>query len=453
MRKEREDSADEIVNVQLFFNSPITHQQIDRFVQLGGEITYTYRALAHGWTGRIQLSKIDLLPVAMGPTLMLVEEPPRIELHLDTATQIGRVRPVWRENFAGNPVGFDGDESITIGIIDTGIDANHPDLAGQWIDWSDHSDDKHDSPMDMSGHGSHVAGIVAGSGKAGNSAGEVLRWTDVAEPNSFSVGLYRIPLTNESRSLITTPYFTSQGGATVIPMYYWLNPPFDDGVTTFHYEFRLRSGEQRTSFVPTDHPGDDYHECAYFASADENLVVANSITPYSPVGDGFNRFRGVAPGCRVAAAKIFLDDPDQDSIWEQGALTDLADRRKELRLKIVNLSLGVKGMRVISDSLRECIHNTVRNGIVVVSSAGNDGDRNTPEQRQIHDPGRAAFALTVGAVNDGNRLTEYSSHGFDPNHNNPVAQQEDYKPDVIAPGGSNYYMPRFSGGGGWPHRC
>jgi len=44
------------------------------------------------------------------------------------ATQTGRVRPVWANGFAGSN-GYDGDSSISIAIIDTGVDDSHTDLA------------------------------------------------------------------------------------------------------------------------------------------------------------------------------------------------------------------------------------------------------------------------------------------------------------------------------------
>ena len=48
------------------------------------------------------------------------------------------------------------------------------------------------------------------------------------------------------------------------------------------------------------------------------------------------------------------------------------------------------------------------------------------------------MALTVGASNDINQLTEYTSSGF-LNPGSTPGQEEDYKPDILAPGGSDYY--------------
>jgi subtilisin family serine protease len=454
--KNSQNSVEEIVNIQVFFNAPITQEQIDSFINLGGEITFIYRALAYGWTGRIEVNKINLLPTALGPTLVLIEEPPRVELNINKATKIGRVRPIWHQGFADNPLGFHGDESITIGVIDTGIDANHPDFTGRLIDWSDHTEDKHGNPIDLSGHGTHVAGIIAGTGEAGNASGEILRWTDVGGHGSSGVGIYRIDLPNEPVIFSSVPYFTNAHQPHLAQVLYCEESQTDFDITVMSLTKKLQSGQNQDILLnPGIYPGYSYYYGTYFLYNVENPVVVNSVKPYPGIGDGFSRFRGVAPGCNLAAMKVFLDspdDPNRHGSRTQDALIDLADRRKELGLKVVNLSLSTEGKPGISETLRECVYNVVRNGIVVVKSAGNNGDEINFEQRQISDPGRAALALTVGATNDQNKLTNYSSYGFSPHLINNDSKQEGYKPDVVAPGGSGdftlhklyYTAPNFT---------
>ena len=65
------------------------------------------------------------------------------------------VPPLWERGLTGN--------GVRVGIVDTGIDAAHPDLAGRIaasVDFSGISE------QDDVGHGTHVAGIVAGGGTA-----------------------------------------------------------------------------------------------------------------------------------------------------------------------------------------------------------------------------------------------------------------------------------------------
>lgn len=51
---------------------------------------------------------------------------------------------------------------IKVGIIDTGIDYNHPEFAGRFVGGYDNVNED-DDPFDGHGHGTHVAGIIASS--------------------------------------------------------------------------------------------------------------------------------------------------------------------------------------------------------------------------------------------------------------------------------------------------
>ncbi len=51
-------------------------------------------------------------------------------------------------------------DGVKVAVIDTGIDYNHPDLAGKVVGGVDFVQDD-DDPMDDNGHGTHCAGIIA----------------------------------------------------------------------------------------------------------------------------------------------------------------------------------------------------------------------------------------------------------------------------------------------------
>ncbi|WP_432938268.1 S8 family serine peptidase [Kribbella sp. CA-253562] len=76
-------------------------------------------------------------------------------------------------------------EGVRVAILDTGIDPNHPDLAGKlvsadpndpehpggWLEFGSGGEPIHSQPHDSSYHGTHVAGTVAGGNASGTRIG------------------------------------------------------------------------------------------------------------------------------------------------------------------------------------------------------------------------------------------------------------------------------------------
>ncbi len=61
-------------------------------------------------------------------------------------------------------------DGVLVGILDTGIDAKHPDLEGKTVGFRDFVGNKN-APYDDNGHGTHVAGTIAGGKNSGKSIG------------------------------------------------------------------------------------------------------------------------------------------------------------------------------------------------------------------------------------------------------------------------------------------
>ncbi|CAL9409593.1 hypothetical protein SUDANB171_01624 [Streptomyces sp. enrichment culture] len=56
-------------------------------------------------------------------------------------------------------------EGITVAVIDSGVDSSLPELEGQVLDGTDLTAAQAGAHIDVSGHGSHMASLIAGTGK------------------------------------------------------------------------------------------------------------------------------------------------------------------------------------------------------------------------------------------------------------------------------------------------
>lgn len=113
--------------------------------------------------------EIDLLSEHPDTAMIYLDEPVRAFLS-ESVPQI-HANAVWRAGYFGT--------GVRVAIVDTGIDATHPDLRGRIIAQKDFTGE---GDGDGVGHGTHVASIVGGGGLAGEG-----RFAGVAPECAFYV--------------------------------------------------------------------------------------------------------------------------------------------------------------------------------------------------------------------------------------------------------------------------
>ncbi|MFJ2767578.1 S8 family peptidase [Streptomyces sp. NPDC087300] len=130
------------------------------------------------------------------------------------------------------------------------------------------------------------------------------------------------------------------------------------------------------------------------------------------------KFKGVAPGAKLISGKVLSDEGyGEDSEIIAGMEWAAAEKAD-----VVNLSLG-GGDTPGVDPLEATVNKlSADKGILFAIAAGNDGMPGS-----VGSPGSADAALTVGAVDDDDKLADFSSQG-------PRVGDGAIKPDVTAPG-------------------
>jgi subtilisin family serine protease len=219
-----------------------------------------------------------------------------VHLALDVSVpQIG-VPEVWA-------AGLDG-AGVTVAVLDTGIDPNHPDLAGKVVATANFSEEA--SAVDGHGHGTHVASIIAGTGAASGG-----RYTGVAPRASLMVG----KVLNDTGSgqlswAIDGMEWAAHAGADVVNLSLGSDPT--DGTDPASQALDALSEETGTLFVVA--AGNDGADAAVGAPAaataaltvgavDDHDALADFSSRGPRRGDAAVKPNITAPGVDVVAAR------------------------------------------------------------------------------------------------------------------------------------------------------
>jgi len=167
---------------------------------------------------------------------------------------------------------------VTVAIIDTGIDYNHPDLKDNFVDGYDFVNNDND-PMDDNGHGTHCAGIIAGTGMASD-----FRFVGVA-PNAK---LYIYKAMDDRGSGYTSWFIESMERAV---------DPNMDGDFSDHVDVMSISAGDSSGY-----PGDVLSAAADNA-ADLGVVVVVAAGNNGPSYDSIS-----SPGCTQKAICVGATD-------------------------------------------------------------------------------------------------------------------------------------------------
>jgi subtilisin family serine protease len=142
-------------------------------------------------------------------------------------------------------------------------------------------------------------------------------------------------------------------------------------------------------------------------------------------------YAGIAPRAEILVGKV-LDHNGNGSVDNViDGIKWLLNVQKEMRLRIVNISVGTQpGVEKVQEKrLIDAVEELWDAGLIVVVSAGNYG----PGEQTVAVPGTSRKVITVGAIaerrnvcRDGNREWNYSGNG--------PTEACVIKPDILVPG-------------------
>ncbi|MEE1807250.1 S8 family peptidase [Streptomyces sp. BE133] len=201
--------------------------------------------------------------------------------------------------------GYDG-SNVKVAVLDSGIDATHPDLAGQIAEAIDFTNSP-SGPVDGHGHGTHVASTIAGTGKAsdglrrGVAPGAKLAIGKVCGDDGSCAG----------SAVIAGMEWAAKSGIDVVNMSLGGAP--SDGTDPLSAAVNSLSRTYGTLFViAAGNSGPDPETVGSPGAADEALTVAAvdksdqmaSFSSRGPrVGDGAAKPDIAAPGVAIVAAR------------------------------------------------------------------------------------------------------------------------------------------------------
>lgn len=243
--------------------------------------------VSHVWLDRrVRASALD------APVSALARQAPGVAGNL---TQVGAPR-AWAAGYTG--------AGVRVAVLDSGVDATHPDLAGRIAASEDFTGTG--DPTDRFGHGTHVAAIVAGSGAASGGTNR-----GVAPDARLLVGKVLDDFGFGTDSQVIAGMEWAAPRASVVNMS--LGGDFTDGTDPLSQALDALTGRHGTLFVvAAGNSGPIPTSISTPASAASALAVgavdgADTLAPFSgrgPVtGNHTLKPEIVAPGVDIVSAR------------------------------------------------------------------------------------------------------------------------------------------------------
>lgn len=352
-----------------------------------------------------------------------------IEVQMNYASvQTQAVNSSWYVN------GYNGNINSSIAVLDSGVNPNHDYLQGKILGWQNFVDQEVIS--DNNGHGTFISSVITGTGtkKFNSSSPSIVNlhgnyshldfFDEYLPSKNYSVKVFsaNVSKTNSNIVINSTSNFQL------------------DEIDKFWFELYYSSRLVNTTSIQT--PTQYYsiiHDITPANSGIYDLYIKyhkksnsvpefsfNSSISYFPEAyvENYNHFTGIANATKIVAYKI-VNQTGKGYVSDLiSAMASVILNRTTHHIVSVCLSIGTLGGDV--SAINAVIDEVIENHILVVIAAGNNGIEGSEPLNKL---GKNKNAIVVGAINDKDQITSYSSMGGD-------VGNDILKPDLVAPGGS-----------------
>ena len=420
-------------NVIVFFNQSSHNDTVkNRFEFFGGTIRKEWNNQFNSISGFAGIMPNDTNKILYQQEFpdANIENDEIIKAQMNYATiQSKAVNSTWGLN------GYKGDTEASVAVLDTGINSNHDFLTGSIIGWENFVNT--DPISDDNGHGTFISSVITGTGKDPYNS---INPTIVNLHGEYShLELFESGFTSTNYTLKIFSFNVSKEDSNIIISSIWdLN---DTGICGLWLELHYNNALVNSSYnqntneiyvlnhqVPQTGKGiyDLYIKYLRDSSNLNPTFYFNASVSYYPefYVEDYSYFTGIANATKIAAYKILNQSGIGYTSNLISALANVIQNRELYKIVSVCLSLGTLGEDIVF--INTVINEVIENGVLVVIAAGNNGVGGSNPLNKL---ALNKNAVVVGAINDNDQVTSYSSMGK--NVGNGIS-----KPDLVAPGGS-----------------
>lgn len=431
-------------NLIIFFNSSSFNKQvIDNFTGYGGIINNdkiwnkTFTSIS-GFAGILPNNNITSFQSHWND--INIEKNEIIETQMNFVTlQSGVI------NSSNYLEGFMGDTNSSIAILDSGIDSSHDsfpngynsiDLSGDIVGWQDFINNDL-IPSDTNGHGTFISSVITGTGNepynstnptivniCGNYSHTEL-YDDSGEPGNFTLKIFSFNTSKTDTSIfINSSWKDHETGIDD----FWIELYFNE-TELVSSNNTIYPNVWYTINYSSSNNGQAVYDLYLKYHKTDNTFPAfsfNTSISYFPefYVEDYAYFTGIANMTKIVSYKIINQTGIGYTSDLISALASVIHNRSKYHIISVCLSIGSESGDFIA--CNRIINEVIENGTLVIIAAGNYGPYNSECANSLASNKKA---IVVGATNDGDQVTSYSSRGKD--LGGGVT-----KPDILAPGGS-----------------